>query len=150
MKKLFTTILACLAVTTMMAQGWPENYGGVMLQGFYWDYYNIEAEMNATGWATWNGLASHADELEGYIDLIWVPNSARTKNDWCVEHGYLKDMGYMPCWWLNHDNTIFGSAADLKSMIAAYKAKGIGIIEDVVINHKNGQNDWCDFPNEML
>lgn len=150
MKKLFSTILACLSVTFTMAQGWPANYGGVMLQGFYWDYYNYEEEMNATGWATWKGLESHADDLEGYIDLIWVPNSARTKNDWCVENGYLKDMGYMPCWWLNHDNTIFGDTKDLKSMIAAYKAKGIGIIEDVVINHKNGENDWCDFPNEEV
>lgn len=156
MKKLFVTIMACLAVTCVMAQGWPANYGGVMLQGFYWDYYNYEEEMNATGWATWKGLESHADELEGYIDLIWVPNSARTKNDYCVEHattegiGWLKDMGYMPCWWLNHDNTIFGSESELKDMIAAYKAKGIGIIEDVVINHKNGQNDWCDFPDEHV
>lgn len=156
MKKLFTTILASLAVTCVMAQGWPANYGGVMLQGFYWDYYNYEEEMSATGWATWAGLESHADELKGYIDLIWVPNSARTKNDYCVEHaategiGWLKDMGYMPCWWLNHDNTIFGSESDLKSMIAAYKANDIGIIEDVVINHKNGQNDWCDFPDEEV
>jgi len=150
MKKLFTTILACLAVTCVMAQGWPANYGGVMLQGFYWDYYDD------TDWGTWNALKGQANDLEGYIDLIWVPNSARTKNDYCVEHaategsGWLKDMGYMPCWWLNHDNTIFGNTSDLKSMIATYKEKGIGIIEDVVINHKNGQNDWCDFPNESV
>ncbi|MCR5851019.1 MAG: hypothetical protein K6G92_09985 [Bacteroidaceae bacterium] len=127
-----------------MAQGWPENYGGVMLQGFYWDYYD-DAD-----WGTWNALKGQANDLEGYIDLIWVPNSARTKNEWCVENNQLKDMGYMPCWWLNHDNTIFGNTTDLKSMIATYKSKGIGIIEDVVINHKNGQNDWCDFPNESV
>ena len=150
MKKLFTTIMMCLSAVCMMAQGWPANYGGVMLQGFYWDYYDDP------DWGTWEKLANQADDLEGYIDLIWVPNSARTKNDYCVEHaatdgnGWLKDMGYMPCWWLNHDNTIFGNTAELKSMIATYKAKGIGIIEDVVINHKNGQNDWCDFPNEEV
>ena len=150
MKKLFITIMACLAFTCVRAQGWPANYGGVMLQGFYWDYYDDE------DWGTWSALKGQADDLEGYIDLIWVPNSARTKNDYCVEHaategnGWLKDMGYMPCWWLNHDNTIFGNTTDLKSMIATYKSKGIGIIEDVVINHKNGQNDWCDFPNEHV
>ena len=150
MKKLFITIMACLAFTCVRAQGWPANYGGVMLQGFYWDYYD-DAE-----WGTWSALEGQADDLKGYIDLIWVPNSARTKNDYCVEHaategnGWLKDMGYMPCWWLNHDNTIFGNTTDLKSMIATYKSKGIGIIEDVVINHKNGQNDWCDFPNEHV
>lgn len=35
-------------------------------------------------------------------------------------------------------------------MIATYKAKGTGIIEDVVINHKNGLSDWCDFPAENV
>lgn len=150
MRRLFITIMMCLATVSMMAQGWPANYGGVMLQGFYWDYYDDP------NWGTWNALKGQADDLEGYIDLIWVPNSARTKNDYCVEHaategnGWLKDMGYMPCWWLNHDNTIFGNTEQLKSMIATYKAKGIGIIEDVVINHKNGQNSWCDFPNEEV
>ncbi len=144
MKKLFTTIMMCLSAVCMMAQGWPANYGGVMLQGFYWDYYN-DSE-----WGTWSALENQADDLKGYIDLIWVPNSARTKNNWCVEHNQLNDMGYMPCWWLNHDNTCFGSSSDLKSMISTMKAKGIGIIEDVVINHKNGQNDWCDFPNEEV
>lgn len=154
MKKLFTTIMACLAVTCMMAQGWPANYGGVMLQGFYWDYYDDP------DWGTWSALEGQANDLEGYIDLIWVPNSARTKNNYCVEHaaigtdhedrGWLKDMGYMPCWWLNHDNTIFGNTTELKSMIGTYRDKGIGIIEDVVINHKNGENSWCDFPNEKV
>ena len=103
--------MMCLASVCVMAQGWPENYGGVMLQGFYWDYYD-DAD-----WGTWNALKGQASDLEGYIDLIWVPNSARTKNEWNVEHGYLKDMGYMPCWWLNHDNTCFGNTSDLKSMI---------------------------------
>ena len=152
MKKLFSTILACLAVTCMMAQGWPANYGGVMLQGFYWDYYDDP------DWGTWAKLEAQANDLEGYIDLIWVPNSARTKNQWCVNNGYLADMGYMPLYWLNHDNTIFGSASELKSMIDTYKSKksdynstkGIGIIEDVVINHKNGENSWCDFPDEHV
>ena len=71
MKKLFITIMACLAFTCVRAQGWPANYGGVMLQGFYWDYYD-DAE-----WGTWSALEGQADDLKGYIDLIWVPNSAR-------------------------------------------------------------------------
>lgn len=56
-------------------------------------------------------------------------------------------MGYDPCFWLDH-NTCFGTEAQLRSMINTFKAKGTGIIEDVVINHKNGLNSWCDFPNE--
>ena len=40
MKKIFSTFVALLAAANMMAQGWPDNYGGVMLQSFYWDSYN--------------------------------------------------------------------------------------------------------------
>ena len=34
------------SLSTASAQGWPQNYGGVMLQGFYWDSYDD------TQWAT--------------------------------------------------------------------------------------------------
>lgn len=143
MKKLFTTVLAFMAAVCVMAQGWPENYGGVMLQGFYWDYYDD------TDWGTWSALEGQADDLEGYIDLIWVPNSGQVKTDQWNIPGHNRDMGYMPMYWLQH-NSCFGTQSDLTKMISTYKAKGIGIIEDVVINHKNGMTNWCDFPNEEV
>ena len=37
MKRLFTSIITLIATLPMLAQGWPEKYEGVMLQGFYWD-----------------------------------------------------------------------------------------------------------------
>ena len=39
MKKIYTTLVALMATLSMQAQGWPANYDGVMLQGFYWDSY---------------------------------------------------------------------------------------------------------------
>ena len=68
MKRLATTLVTLLTVLCGMAQGWPANYGGVMLQGFYWDSYDD------TRWST---LTSQADELSQYFDLIWVPNSGQ-------------------------------------------------------------------------
>lgn len=56
-------------------------------------------------------------------------------------------MGYAPIWWFKHDSA-FGSEAELCKMIKTFKAKGTGIIEDVVINHRNGNTNWCDFPTE--
>ena len=56
-------------------------------------------------------------------------------------------MGYDPCFWLDH-NSCWGTEAELKQMIKTFKDKGTGIIEDVVINHKNGLTTWTDFPNE--
>ena len=40
MKKLITTLFAAIFPLVMMAQGWPANYGGVMLQSFEWDGYD--------------------------------------------------------------------------------------------------------------
>ena len=53
MKKIYTTLVALMATLSMQAQGWPANYDGVMLQGFYWDSYraskwcNLEAQAEA-------------------------------------------------------------------------------------------------------
>ena len=129
-----------MTVMVMMAQGWPANYGGVMLQGFYWDSYQD---------SKWTNLTNQVDELSSYFNLIWVPNSGQIKHDdynTPNEGGYY-NMGYMPVYWLRH-NTCFGTENELKQMINAFKEKGTGIIEDVVINHKNGLTNWADFPNE--
>ena len=139
MKRLLLTCLSSLAMSVVMfAQGWPSHYGGVMLQGFYWDSYD---ETN------WNALTNQADELSQYFDLIWVPNSGTTSS--YAHDAKAKTMGYDPCYWLKHDSS-FGTESELRNMISTFKAKGTGIIEDVVVNHKNGLNDWCDFPNETV
>lgn len=132
-KKLFTTIAALMFSMLSMAQDkgcWPENYGGVMLQGFYWDSFSD---------TKWTKLEQQADELAQIFDLIWVPNSGNC--------GPRKGMGYMPIWWFDHNGT-FGTEAELRHMISTFNSKGVGIIEDVVINHKAGVNSWCDFPEE--
>ncbi len=135
MKRLFTSLLITLTSLCMMAQGWPEKYEGVMLQGFYWDGYDD---------AKWTNLESQADELSQYFKLIWVPNSGKTSDYY---HTSRKTMGYDPCFWLDHSSA-FGTEVELRSMIATFNSKQVGIIEDVVINHKNGLNTWVDFPDE--
>ena len=115
------------------AAGWPSDYHGVMLQGFYWDSFSD---------TKWTALESQADELSKSFSLIWIPNSARD------QQGGGRSMGYTPVYWFTNHNTIFGTEAELRSMIAAYKEKGTGIIEDVVINHRCGATNWTDFPAE--
>ena len=39
MKKIYLTLVFVMAALAASAQGWPANYGGVMLQGFYWDSF---------------------------------------------------------------------------------------------------------------
>ena len=143
MKRIYSFLVALLALAAMpigaFAQGWPANYGGVMLQGFYWDSYTD---------TQWSNLTAKADTLSKYFNLIWVPNSGCT-SAWYYNKNTTKGntMGYDPCFWLNQ-NSCFGTSADLRKMINTYKAKGTYFIADVVINHKNGLTSWADFPQE--
>lgn len=133
MKHLFTLIFTLMGLPLgLMAQGWPANYDGVMLQGFYWDSYND---------TKWTNLTSQADELSKYFKLIWVPQSG-----WCNS---TTDMGYYPRYWFDQ-RSAFGTEQELRTMISTFKAKGTGIIADVVVNHKNGVSKWCDFANETV
>lgn len=136
MKHFFTLIFTLMGLPLgIMAQGWPANYGGVMLQGFYWNSFSD---------TRWTNLTSQADELSKYFNLIWVPQSGCTST-WYYHKG--NTMGYDPCFWLNQ-NSCFGTEAELRTMINTYKNKGTGIIADVVINHKNGLTSLVDFPQE--
>ena len=40
MKKIYTIVMFALLPLLTVAQGWPASYGGVMLQGFFWDDEN--------------------------------------------------------------------------------------------------------------
>ena len=112
------------------SQGWASDYSGVMLQGFSWDSYNE---------SQWKVLEKQANELKGYIDLVWLPQSGK-----CLETTQV--MGYMPYYYFNQ-NSSFGSEAELRSLITKFKAAGIGAIADVVINHRNTEG-WYTFPAE--
>ena len=41
MRKIYLTLISCLVAAAAMAQGWPKDYNGVMLQGFYWDSFAV-------------------------------------------------------------------------------------------------------------
>lgn len=161
MKKIYLTLLAAMALTlgacsssndpdlpdpeptpaptpspepepepSLNSQGWASDYSGVMLQGFSWDSYNE---------SQWKVLEKQADELKGYIDLVWLQQSGK-----CLETTQV--MGYMPYYYFNQ-NSSFGSEAELRSLITKFKAAGIGAIADVVINHRNTEG-WYNFPAE--
>ena len=130
MKKIYFILIALLANINMFAQGWPANYSGVMLQGFSWDSYD---------YSQWTVLEKQADDMKGFIDLVWLPQSGK-----CIETTQV--MGYKPYYYFNQ-NSSFGTEAELRSLIAKFKAAGIGAIADVVVNHRN-TDGWFTFPAE--
>lgn len=130
MKRITLTMLWFVTALTANAQGWPENYDGVMLQGFYWDSYDD---------TKWTKLEAQADELSQSFSLIWIPQS-----------GYCggKSMGYDDLYWFSNYNSSFGTKKQLTSMIATFKEKGLKTLADVVINHRRNVSNWVDFPKE--
>ena len=130
MKKIYTILWMLTISVATMAQGWPENYPGVMLQGFYWDGYAD---------AQWSLLEKQSDNISTTFDLVWIPQSANCGG---------QSMGYDDLYWFSNYNSSFGTADELKSMIATFKAKGIGTIADIVINHRKNVSNWVDFPKE--
>ena len=131
MKKLFSLIVSTLATLSLSAQGWPAQYEGVMLQGFYWDSFSQ---------SQWVKLEKQADELSQYFSLVWLPQSADCGGT---------SMGYDDLYWFpGHYNSSFGNEAELRSLIQTFKSKGISTIADVVINHRKNVSNWVDFPKE--
>lgn len=132
MRKLLFALLSVLLIPTNMkaADGWPAQYEGVILQGFYWDSFAD---------SKWKNLNKQADELSEYFSLIWVPQSGNCGGT---------SMGYNPLYYYNQ-NSSFGTEAELKSMISAFKQNGTGVIADVVVNHRGNLSTWVDFPKEI-
>ena len=130
MKRIYTSLLFLAVTLVTMAQGWPNDYKGVMLQGFYWDSFED------TQWTT---LTKQSADLSYSFDLIWIPQSGNCGST---------SMGYDDLWWFNDYNSSFGNEKQLRTMIKAFKLKGIGTIADVVINHRKNISNWVDFPEE--
>ncbi|MBF1079345.1 MAG: alpha-amylase, partial [Prevotellaceae bacterium] len=130
MKKIVKTLhLALTMPLAAQAQGWPSSYDGVMLQAFYWDSFKD---------TRWTKLQKQAADFNGYFSLVWLPQSGKTNSS--------LSMGYDPYYFFNQ-NSSFGTAEELRSLIKIFRTNNIGAIADVVINHHQ-TNGWWTFPRE--
>jgi glycosidase len=104
----------------------------VILQGFWWDYYNNNFRY---GWA--NYLTELAPRLKSLgIDAVWIPPAAKNSSANYVGYApfdmydlgdkYQKQQG---------DTTRLGTKDELLRLIAVLHANGIEVIEDMVLNH---------------
>ena len=106
----------------------------VLLQGFWWDYYNNDFNND---WS--NYLVKLAPRLKAIgLDAVYIPPSIKNKASF--------DMGYAP--FDHYDlgdkyqkgtlSTKFGDKDELLRMVAVFKANGIDVIQDIVLNHITG------------
>lgn len=130
-KHLLPLLLFLGIYNNVYAQGWPANYGGVMLQGFYWNSYDD---------TNWTNLKSQVNDFADNFSLVWLPQSGK-----CL--GNSQTMGYKPYYYFNQ-NSSFGTEAELRDLIKTFKSKGIGMVADVVVNHHD-TDGWFTFPAEV-
>jgi alpha-amylase len=133
MRARILVILAVLVLIPPLAGIQGSEKAGVMLQGFYWDV--------PYGW--YGALADAAyklSDIDGYsIDYIWFPPASKGMSG-SISMGYdpydYYDLGQYDQ--KGSVETRFGTFDDLERAIDAYHSQGIGVIGDIVLNHRGG------------
>ncbi len=114
----------------------PSQCPDVLLQGFYYDSYEVDSAHAGTelyGDTKWKTLLAQSGEIGAYFDLIWLPPSS-----------YASGTGYHPKQYSNQ-NSDWGSRTDLTKLIKAFHNVGTKVVADIVINHTEAMASWCDF-----
>jgi len=116
---------------------WSQTTKRVVLQGFWWDYWNNNYPF---AWANYlTDLAPRLRELG--IDAVWIPPSVKNE-------GGPTAVGYAP---FDHYDlgdkfqkgdvrTRLGTKDELLRMAAVMHANGIEVVQDIVFNHIIGAN----------
>lgn len=88
MKKIYLTIIMTLIFSfsvNTLAQGWPANYGGVMLQGFFWDSYKEAPDCSPFGpWQYHQSNEATDNHHPGYTWATMYGAGWSTGEEWQV------------------------------------------------------------------
>jgi alpha-amylase len=108
----------------------------VMLQGFYWESPRFGHKQGNKVW--YDIVNSDAAAIAAAnFDLIWLPPP---------EFAGDLSVGYNPKQLFVLDNA-YGSRKQQQAALAALLKNGVEPIADIVINHRDGTNNWADFKN---
>ena len=132
MKRILTLLALLPILSAPLSAQAPAESEDVMLQGFYWD------SQKETGW---QALAAAAPEIARHFTLVWLPPSASAEGGGAVGG---TNVGYHPRQW-NNQTSCWGTADDLRTLIATLHAHDVRVLADIVINHRAGDTDWGNF-----
>ena len=121
----------------------PAQCPDVMLQAFYWDSYQSptakDSKTSVYGRTKWvdhlNGAnGTSAEEIGKWFDLVWLPPMSKATGG----------TGYHPT---NYGDLTsdWGTSTKLKELIGVFHQNGARVVADIVINHADAQEGWCNF-----
>lgn len=136
MKKslLFSLFLLCLVFGTFAPAKAADPEKKVILQAFWWDYWNSNFE---------NSYANYLTELaprlrDAGINAVWVPPFVKNTGTNSVGYSPFDAYDLGDKYQKGAVTTRFGTKDDVLRMIAVMHANGIEVIADVVLNHVVG------------
>ncbi len=106
----------------------------VVLQAFWWDYYNANYHNN---WSNYLTELAPRLKLMG-VDAIWIPPISKNESPTYVGYSPFDHYDLGDKFQKNSTGTRMGNKNELLRMIAVMHANGIEVIQDVVLNHAGG------------
>jgi len=129
MKKLLLVVMFAFVSVLGFAQN-PWN-GKVVVQGFWWNYWNNNYSNSYADYLT--ELAPRLRDMG--IDLVWVPPASKNAGTNMVGYSPFDHYDLGDKFQKGSTTTRFGTKDKYLRMIAVMKANGMGVIQDVVLNH---------------
>ncbi|MBR3872280.1 MAG: DUF1939 domain-containing protein [Paludibacteraceae bacterium] len=135
MKKSLRNILVlCFCFVMAMPAQAADPEKKVILQAFWWDYWNSNFENSYANYLT--ELAPRLRELD--INAVWVPPFVKNTGTNSVGYSPFDFYDLGDKYQKGSVTTRFGTKDDVLRMIAVMHANGIEVIADAVVNHTVG------------
>ena len=132
LKNFLLPLVAFVCLAAPMKAADPEKK--VILQAFWWDYWNSNFENSYANYLT--ELAPRLRELD--INAVWVPPFVKNTGTNSVGYSPFDAYDLGDKYQKGSVTTRFGTKDDVLRMIAVMHANGIEVIADVVLNHVVG------------
>ena len=138
-KSLLTlVVIFCMFFSSKVTAQSSANVNDIMLQAFGWDVHTQTSVSSEGGLYNFLRNRTSGYAASGF-NVIWLPPPSKSTGG----------VGYIPTELFNFSQTVYGSEAQLRSLLTAMNTSTPRIhpMADIVVNHRGGTTNWTDFTN---